>query len=146
MSLLSECYSSKSNPMGNFLPFDDRNRLLGCNNNIKYTENNILYKMPVTSSIPDTVEFAKFLFPNPARCRETGYLCVVNADSTYNLDRISYYSKDQNYQTITTQAASTQAASTQAASTQAASTQAASTQAASTQAASTQAASTQVIS
>ena len=114
MSSLQECYSSKSNPMGNFLPFDERNRLLGCNNNIKYTENNILYRLPVTTSIPDTVEFAKFLFPNPARCRETGYLCIVNAYSTYNLYRISYYSKDQMYQTVTTQAGTPPVETTQA--------------------------------
>ena len=32
--------------------------------------------MSVTTSAADTVGFANFLFPNPARCRETGYMCV----------------------------------------------------------------------
>jgi hypothetical protein len=102
MSNLSECYkSTPNNIMMNFMPFDDRLRGPACKEKI---ENNTgiknIYTMPVTTSIPDTMEFARFLFPNPARCRETGYLCVTNADSTLSLDRLAYYKDESNYQTV----------------------------------------------
>jgi hypothetical protein len=56
--------------------------------------------MPVTTNAPDTVSFAKLLFPNPSQCRDTGYLCVSNADSTLSLDRLAYFKDDNYYQTI----------------------------------------------
>jgi len=95
---MSNCYNNeKYNPMGNFLPFDDRNRQKACD----ITNNsNIFYTNPVTTSYPDTTGFAKFLFPDPGRCRETGYLCKTNADSTLNLDRKMYLYDDKNYMTI----------------------------------------------
>lgn len=124
MSKLSECYApSIVNPMMNFMPFDSRTREKACdiktstsmvidgnnNNNTTTsatTNNNIFnipraYTMPVTSSMNDSMAFANFLFPNPARCRETGYLCKTNADMTHNLDRFAYYPNDTFYQTIT---------------------------------------------
>jgi hypothetical protein len=61
---------------------------------------NNIYRMPVTTSAPDTIGFANFLFPNPGRCRETGYMCVSNVDSTTSIDRLAYYSNDTYYQTI----------------------------------------------
>jgi len=89
-----------NNPMGNFLPFDNRKRQPACRESINQTGIQQFYTMPVTTSAPDTVGFANFLFPNPARCRETGYLCVTNADATYNLDRLAYYSGDSYHQKI----------------------------------------------
>jgi hypothetical protein len=132
MSKLSECYAPNiMNPMMNFLPFDNRTRNKACtvekldnsnsmivngnNNNTTTsnitTDNNIFnipraYTMPVTSSMNDTMGLAKFLYPNPARCRETGYMCKTNADMTYNLDRLAYYPNDSYYQTITNPSAS----------------------------------------
>ena len=102
MSNLSECYkSTPNNVMMNFMPFDDRTRAPACGEKI---ENNTgiknIYTMPVTTSAPDTIGFAKFLFPNPAFCRETGYMCVTNAYSTLNLDRLAYHKDEANYQTI----------------------------------------------
>ncbi len=109
---MANCYKPNiNNPMGNFLPFDDRTREPVCNVLFKEHLDNLLksgevvddtlqYKFnpqPVTSSYPDTTGFAKFLFPDPARCRETGYLCKTNAASTLNLNRIVYY---HNYQEI----------------------------------------------
>ena len=102
MSNLSECYNSTpSNPMMNFMPFDNRTRAPACVEKIENTTGiQNIYTMPVTSSAPDTIQFANFLFPNPARCRETGYLCVTNANSTLNLDRLAYYKDESNYQTV----------------------------------------------
>jgi hypothetical protein len=90
--------------MGNFLPFDDRKREAVCD--IPINEH-YSYLMPkkeiydntfrlnfnpnaVTTSYPDISGFANYLFKDPARCRDTGYLCRTNADQTKNLDRISY--------------------------------------------------------
>ena len=87
---MSNCYTNNYNPMGNFLPFDDRTRLEACTTST--TNNMRFYTNPVTTSYPDTSGFAKFLFPNPAKCRDTGYLCKTNADSTLNLDRTIYVS------------------------------------------------------
>ncbi len=109
-----KCYKSTVfNPMGNFLPFDNRMReqackdtiekeknLIGSNYNIDETFPKIFYTMPVTTSYPDTTGFAKFLFPDPARCRDTGYLCMSNADSTINIDRMGIYAGEKNYQEI----------------------------------------------
>lgn len=114
--------SSIYNPMNNFMPFDDRNKQPACQENIDNTSGNLqfpkiedlgnrpfpkiedlgihIYTMPVTTSVADSIGFANFLFPNPARCRETGYMCVATADCTKNLDRLAYYSKEPNYQTI----------------------------------------------
>jgi hypothetical protein len=92
------CVNTTTNPMGNFLPFDDRKREPACRDNIKPTIH--FYTMPVTTSAPDSVGFAHYLFPNSARCRETGYLCQTNADTTYNLDRLAYYPGDAYYQKI----------------------------------------------
>jgi len=104
MSKLSECYQTNIlNPMKNFMPFDNRTREGACNNTEKLENTfNIprAYTMPVTTSYADSTAFANFLFPNPARCRETGYLCVTNADETKNLDRLAYYPNDTYYQTI----------------------------------------------
>jgi hypothetical protein len=109
------CYKPNiNNPMGNFLPFDDRKREPTCivparenlDNLVKYSDivdDSFKYHFnpqPVTNSYPDTTAFAKFLFPDPARCRDTGYLCRTNADSTLNLDRLAYLPKDKYYQEI----------------------------------------------
>jgi hypothetical protein len=101
MSYLKECYSSNSdNPMKNFMPFDDRNRGPACNDN--FTNNTVsnAYTMPVTTCVQDTITFAKSLFPNTSKCRETGYMCISTEESKYNIDRLAYYPKDQYYQTI----------------------------------------------
>ncbi len=93
--------SSIYNPMSNFMPFDDRTKQPACRENIENTTGIYGYTMPVTTSAPDTMGFANFLFPNPARCRETGYMCVVNADCTKNLDRLAYYANEKHFQPIT---------------------------------------------
>jgi hypothetical protein len=66
------------------------------------TLSHIFYTNPVTTSAPDTVEFARFLFPDPARCRNTGYLCKTNVDTTINHDRMGYFPNETYYQTINT--------------------------------------------
>ncbi len=87
---MDNCYNvNKYNPMCNFLPFDDRTRQSAC---VETNNKLIFYTNPVTTSYPDTTAFAKFLFPDPAKCRDTGYLCKSNADSTLNLDRTIYVS------------------------------------------------------
>ena len=89
------------NPLGNFMPFDSRTKQPACRENIENTTGiKNIYTMPVTTSASDTMGYANFLFPNPARCRETGYMCVVNADSTQSLDRLAYYPGDTYYQSI----------------------------------------------
>jgi hypothetical protein len=111
MSENNNCYIPNSqNPMGNFLPFDKRDRsavcetstekkfkLLDANND---TFRNIFYTNPVTESYPDTTGLAKFLFSNPSQCRDTGYLCRTNVDQTLNLNRLEFYPLEQNYQQI----------------------------------------------
>jgi len=104
---------NRNNPMGNFLPFDNRDRPAVCD--IPMTEH---YKYlnrcdnfdntfrlnfnpnAVTTSYPDTTGLAKFLFSNPAMCRDTGYLCRTNADETRNLDRMGFNPKDKYFQEI----------------------------------------------
>lgn len=44
------------------------------------------YKIPEN----DQDSFAKSLFPNTSICRDTGYLCRVQENSSRNLNRISY--------------------------------------------------------
>tara|TARA_B100001121_G_scaffold308622_1_gene333187 strand:+ start:2367 stop:2756 length:390 start_codon:yes stop_codon:yes gene_type:complete len=44
------------------------------------------YKIPEN----DQDSFATFLFPNTSACRDTGYLCRVQENSSRNLNRISY--------------------------------------------------------
>jgi hypothetical protein len=99
------CYKPNIyNPMGNFLPFDKRDRLPVCN--VPITEHHQFltpkgetfsdtFKLnfnpnPVTTSYPDITELAKYLFKDPAKCRDTGYLCRTNADQTRNLDRMGF--------------------------------------------------------
>ena len=108
------CYMpNKNNPMGNFLPFDKRDRPAVCdipmtehysyltkNNNFDNTFRLNFNPNAVTTSYPDTIGLAHFLFSNPARCRDTGYLCRTNADETRNLDRMGFNSKDKYYQEI----------------------------------------------
>ena len=56
---------------------------------------------PVTTSYPDITELAKYLFKDPARWRDTGYLCRTNADQTRNLDRLGCNNpNDKIYQEI----------------------------------------------
>jgi hypothetical protein len=90
--------------MGNFLPFDDRKREAVCDTPMNEHYNLLLSKgetydntfrlnfnpNAVTTSYPDITGFAKYLFNDPARCRDTGYLCRTNADQTRNLDRMGY--------------------------------------------------------
>ena len=110
------CYNpNKNNPMGNFLPFDNRKRPEVCDvpieEHYKFLEKKENYDNTfrlnfnpnaVTSSYPDTIGLAKFLFNDPAKCRNTGYLCRTNADQTRNLDRmtIGYNPNDKYYQEI----------------------------------------------
>ncbi len=111
------CYKPNIyNPMGNFLPFDKRDRTAVCNVPISEHYSNLTPKgeafddtfklnfnpNPVTTSYPDTTGLAHFLFKNPSKCRDTGYLCVSNADQTRNLDRMGYNSNDKYYQEINT--------------------------------------------
>lgn len=109
------CYKPNLyNPMGNFLPFDKRDRPAVCN--VSISEHNSYltpknepfddtFKLnfnpnPVTTSYPDITGLANYLFKDPARCRDTGYLCVTNADQTRNVDRMGYNPKDKYYQEI----------------------------------------------
>ena len=87
----------KYNPMNNFLPFDSRDKKTVVNTIVKSNPNDRTYQMPVTTSYPDTTAFAKFLFPNTSACRDTGYLCISNADSTVNTDRLAYYPTESQY-------------------------------------------------
>jgi hypothetical protein len=99
------CYKPNIyNPMGNFLPFDNRDRPAVCNVPISEHHQYLIpnqetfsdtFKLnfnpnPVTTSYPDMTELAKYLFKDPAKCRDTGYLCRTNSDKTRNLDRISF--------------------------------------------------------
>ena len=101
----NNCYKpSIYNPMGNFLPFDDRKREAVCDVPINYHHSLLISKgetydntfrlnfnpNAVTTSYPDISGFAKYLFNDPAKCRDTGYLCRTNADQTRNLDRMGY--------------------------------------------------------
>ena len=115
------CYKPNLfNPMGNFLPFDKRDRTAVCN--VSVAEHNSFltqkgehfddtFKLnfnpnPVTTSYPDSTGFAHYLFKEPSRCRDTGYLCVSNATQTKNLDRMGYLGfKDKSYQEINTSSA-----------------------------------------
>jgi hypothetical protein len=101
---MSQCYNPNSiNPMGNFLPFDPRNRQASCYSATYKSVDTLKYNFntqPVTESYPDISGFAHFLFANPARCRETGYQCQLNADQTFNIDRLAYYKSEPFYQTI----------------------------------------------
>lgn len=100
---MSNCYNNNYNPMGNFLPFDERTRTEACPTSTTNNMQHIFYTNPVTTSYPDTSGFAKFLFPDPSKCRDTGYLCKTNADSTLNLDRTIYISNkfsEGNYMNI----------------------------------------------
>ena len=92
----------KYNPVNNFLPFDSRDKVVNKTTVDKSTvvntnPNDRTYQMPVTTSYPDTTAFAKFLFPNTSACRDTGYLCVSNADATVNTDRLAYYPTESQY-------------------------------------------------
>lgn len=64
------------------------------------TLSHIFNTQPVTTSAPDSMEFARFLYADPARCRNTGYLCKSNVDTTTNHSRMEYYPNDKYYQTI----------------------------------------------
>lgn len=101
----NNCYQPNIyNPMGNFLPFDKRDRPAVCNIPVSEHQKYLLpnnetfsdtFKLnfnpnPVTTSYPDTMELAKLLFKDPAKCRDTGYLCRTNADQTRNLDRMGF--------------------------------------------------------
>jgi len=112
----NNCYQPNIyNPMGNFLPFDNRDRQAVCNVPISehhqyLTPNNETFNdtfklnfnpNPVTTSYPDITELAKYLFKDPAKCRDTGYLCRTNADQTRNLDRMGFNNPyDKIYQEI----------------------------------------------
>ena len=108
----NNCYKpSINNPMGNFLPFDNRDRSAVCDVPINEHHNYLMPKNEtfsgtfklnfnpnaVTTSYPDISGFAHFLFKDPARCRDTGYLCRTNADQTMNLDRIGYNNPNDKY-------------------------------------------------
>ncbi len=109
---MSNCYKpSLMNPMGNFLPFDNRTRSAACDTNVnsnllpknEIADDSFKYNFvtqPVTTSHPDTTGFAKFLFKDASECRDTGYLCRSNVDQTLNIDRLVYYPKENYYQTI----------------------------------------------
>ncbi len=109
------CYKPNIyNPMGNFLPFDKRDRQAVCDVPISEHHNYLTPKReafddtfklnfnpnPVTTSYPDITGLAHYLFKDPSRCRDTGYLCVSNADQTRNLDRMGYNPNDKYYQEI----------------------------------------------
>ena len=111
------CYMpNRNNPMGNFLPFDNRDRPAVCdipmtehysyltkNNNFDNTFRLNFNPNAVTTAYPDITGLANYLFKDPARCRSTGYLCRTNADQTRNIDRTymnGYNPKDINYQEI----------------------------------------------
>jgi hypothetical protein len=111
----NNCYKPNiNNPMGNFMPFDARDKMAVCNVSQKEHLNNLVqssdlvdetFKLnfnpnPVTTSYPDISGFANYLFPDPARCRSTGYLCKTNVDKTFNLDRIGYDPNDKKFQLI----------------------------------------------
>lgn len=111
------CYKpNENNPMGNFLPFDPRDKQPVCtvsvNEHLKYlntdnTDNAFRLNFnpnAVTTSYPDISGLAHFLFKAPARCRDTGYLCVTNADQTRNLDRMGFSPDDKYYQEINSKA------------------------------------------
>ena len=112
---MNNCYNPNiNNPMGNFMPFDERDRMAVCKVPYKENLNNLLkpsdlvddtFKLnfntnPVTTSYPDITGFANYLFPDPARCRSTGYLCRTNAGKTFNLDRLGYTPNEKYYQLI----------------------------------------------
>ncbi len=103
-----------NNPMGNFLPFDERNRPAVCDIPISEHHSYLMSNKEtfdgtfrlnfnpnaVTTSYPDISGLANYLFNDPAKCRNTGYLCRTNADQTMNLDRMGYNPNDKYYQEI----------------------------------------------
>jgi len=60
--------------------------------NLKKENSNNNFSSRHFYKIPDNNQdnFAKSLFPNTSICRDTGYLCRVEENSTRNLNRISY--------------------------------------------------------
>jgi hypothetical protein len=97
------CYKpNQNNPMGNFLPFDPRDKPAVCNvpsgEQFKFLNGDNFdsaFRLnfnpnPVTTSYPDITGLANYLFKDPARCRDTGYSCKTNADQTRNLDRMGF--------------------------------------------------------
>jgi hypothetical protein len=110
------CYKPNiNNPMGNFLPFDNRDKPAVCDvpiseyyqyltpNGEAFSDTFKLnfFSNSVTTSYPDITGLAKYLFKDPARCRDTGYLCRTNADQTRNLDRMGFNNpNDKIYQEI----------------------------------------------
>ena len=115
IKMSNNCYKpSIYNPIGNFLPFDDRKRPAVCDVSEEEHNNYLMHKgenfdgtfrlnfnpNAVTTSYPDITGFAKYLFNDPARCRDNGYLCRTNVDQTRNLDRIGFNPNDKFYQGI----------------------------------------------
>lgn len=45
------------------------------------------YTQPVTDSIAGS-SFAKFLYPNTSKCRDTGYICKTNCEQLKQNDRL----------------------------------------------------------
>jgi len=43
----------------------------------------------------DQASFAKFLYPNPSLCRDTGYLCNLKENTSRTLNRDIYMEKDK---------------------------------------------------
>jgi hypothetical protein len=46
----------------------------------------------ITIPVHDQNAFAKFLFPNPSQCRDTGYLCKIEQSRGRVLNRVDFES------------------------------------------------------
>ena len=106
---LTKCFESNiSNPFMNYLPISsETDRNSNCDIDHKelyknfykgsmfnpcelrkhdYFFNNF-YTQPVTTVVNNQTNFAKTLFPDTAKCRNTGYSCKINTDMSKKQDR-----------------------------------------------------------
>jgi hypothetical protein len=92
---------SGENPLNNPLPFITKS-LNQVNENDLYLKSSLndvptlvnpyFERHNITIPDHDQDKFAKFLFPNPSKCRDTGYLCKIEQSSGRVLNRIDFES------------------------------------------------------
>jgi hypothetical protein len=92
---------SGENPLNNLLPFVTKSAdkvnpndlyLKSSMNDIPTLSNPYFERHAITIPVRDQDSFAKFLFPNPSQCRDTGYLCNIKETSGRVLNRVGFES------------------------------------------------------
>jgi hypothetical protein len=90
---------SGDNPFNNPLPFVTRSSnpvnpndlyLKSSFNDIPTLVNPYFERHNITIPKNDQASFAKFLFPNPSKCRDTGYLCKIEESRGRVLNRVGF--------------------------------------------------------